>query len=125
MLGPHFYYDVVRLARKGWPTWLRVLYLLVLLVSLSLMYLSNNNTFDYRRPSDFAERAHAYAYTLIVLQNILVLVLLPVYVASVIVEEKENRTLEALFLTKLTDREMVLGKFGARFLHMGAVVLAG
>jgi ABC-type transport system involved in multi-copper enzyme maturation permease subunit len=125
MLGPHFYYDIIRIARKGWPTWLRVLYLLVLLVALTVMYQAQGNTVSYLRPADLAAYAHRYAYTLIVLQNILVLVLLPVYVASAIVEEKENRTLEPLFLTHLTDHEMVLGKLGARVLHLGAVVFAG
>ena len=32
LLGPHFYYDLIRLARKGWPTFARVFYLGILLV---------------------------------------------------------------------------------------------
>lgn len=125
MLGPHFYYDIIRLARKGWPTWLRVFYLLVLLAALTVMYAAQGNTVSYLRPADLARYAHRYAYTLIVLQNILVLVLLPVYLASAIVEEKENRTLEPLFLTHLNDFELVAGKLGARLMHLGAVVFAG
>ena len=125
MLGPHFYYDIIRLARKGWPTWLRVLYLLVLLLSLTVMYKAQGNTVNYTRPADLARYAHNYAYTLIVLQQLLVLVLLPVYVASAVVEERENGTLEPLFLTHLSDRELVLGKLGARVMHLGMVVFAG
>ena len=123
-LGPHFYCDLVRLARKGWPTLTRVLYLVALLVALTVMYRTQGDTVELRRLSEFAEHARAYAYTLIVLQNILVLVLLPVYVASAIAEEKENQTLEALTLTHLTDRELVLGKLSARLLTLGAVVLS-
>jgi ABC-type transport system involved in multi-copper enzyme maturation permease subunit len=48
-----------------------------------------------------------------------------VYVASAIAEEKENRTLEIVFLSFLTDRELVLGKLWARLLHLGAIVLGG
>lgn len=123
-VGPHFWYDLIRLARKGWPTFARVLYLAVLLVSLSVMYRTQENVVHARQPAEYARIAQNYAYTLIVLQNILVLVLLPVYVASAIAEEKENQTLEALTLTHLTDRELVLGKLCARLMHLGAVVLS-
>lgn len=121
MLGPHFYYDVIRLARKGWPTLLRVVYLGVLLLSLAVMYRLGSGTV---RPAAIAAAARSYALTIIVLQDLLVLVLLPVYVASAIVEEKENQTLEALSITHLTDRELVLGKLGARLLHLGMIVLS-
>lgn len=122
MLGPHFQFDVVRLARKGYPMLLRAAYLTILLAGLALLFFSQGNVV---RPRDFASRAHVYAYVLIVLQNILVLALMPVYLASTIVEEKDNRTLEALSLSHLTDRELVLGKFAARLAHLGAIMLAG
>jgi ABC-type transport system involved in multi-copper enzyme maturation permease subunit len=125
MLGPHFYYDLIRLARKGWPTWLRVLYLVVLLISLTLMHEAQGNVVGARHLAEQARRAGNYALTLIILQDVLILLLLPVYVAGVIVEEKENRTLESLFLTHLTDREMVVGKLGARLLPLGSLILAG
>src|SRR6266571_4908285 len=32
--------------------------------------------------------------------------------------------MEALTLTHLTDRELVLGKLGARLMHLGAIVLS-
>jgi ABC-type transport system involved in multi-copper enzyme maturation permease subunit len=124
-LGPHFYYDIIRLARKGWPTLARVLYLVALLVSLAVMYRTHSATRGVLiKPYEYAQYAQVYAYTLIILQNVLVLMLLPVYVASAIVEERENHTLEALTLTHLTDRELVVGKFGARVLHVGAIVLS-
>jgi ABC-type transport system involved in multi-copper enzyme maturation permease subunit len=124
-LGPHFYYDLIRLARKGWPTLARVAYLVVLLVSLTIMYRTQGDAVLLSRISEYARRAHDYAQTVILAQYLLVLVLLPVYVASSIVQERENQTLEALTLTHLTDRELVLGKFGARIMHLGAVVLSG
>lgn len=124
LLGPHFYYDLLRLARKGWPTFARVLYLAVLLVSLAVMYRTQGGNAPLVRPAEFAQKAISYTYTLIVLQNLLVLVLLPVYVASAIAEEKEHQTLEALTLTHLTDRELVLGKLFARVMHVGAIVLS-
>src|SRR6516225_9001098 len=127
MLGPHFYYDLIRLARKGWPTWLRVLYLVTLLISLIIIHQSQTDLIRHGHEALAiqAERAHRYALTIIVLQDVLILLLLPVYVAGAVVEEKENRTLESLFLTHLTDREMALGKLGARLLPLAALILAG
>lgn len=123
-LGPHFYYDLIRLARKGWPTLARVAFLAVVLVGMLVMDRTQGGSVDFRRPAEFARRANNFAYLLIVLQYLLVLALLPVYVASAIVEEKENQTLESLTMTQLTDRELVLGKFGARLMHVGAFALA-
>jgi hypothetical protein len=78
----------------------------------------------FTQPAEFARRARNFAYLLIVLQYLLVLALLPVYVASALVEEKENQTLESLTMTQLSDRELVLGKLGARLVHVGAFALA-
>src|SRR4051812_22122857 len=122
MIGPHFYFDLIRLPRKGWSTFFRCLYLLILLVGLAVMYESQRHYIH--NAGDYARFAQSFAYTLIVLQDILVLFLLPVYVASAIAEERENQTLEALFISPLTDRQIVLGKFGGRLLHLGAVILA-
>ena len=100
-------FDLIRLARKGWPTLLRIAYLSILLLGLAVMYRSRENLV---KPSEFARSAEIYAYILVVLQDVLVLLFLPVYVASAIAQEKENRTLEIVFLSFLTDRELVLGK---------------
>jgi ABC-type transport system involved in multi-copper enzyme maturation permease subunit len=123
-LGPHFYYDLIRLARKGWPTLARVLFLIVVLVSMLVMDRTQGESVHFTRPEEFARRANNFAYLLIVLQYLLVLALLPVYVASSIVEEKENQTLESLTMTQLSDRELVLGKLGARLMHVGTFALA-
>ncbi len=123
MIGPHFYFDLIRLPRKGWSTVLRCLYLLILLIGLMIMYESQRSKIrDY---GDYAAFAQNFAYTLIAMQDILVLVLLPVYVASAVAEERENGTLESLFISPLDDWQIVVGKFGGRLLHLGAVILAG
>jgi ABC-type transport system involved in multi-copper enzyme maturation permease subunit len=124
-LGPHFYYDLIRLARKGWPTLARVAFLAIVLVGLLVMDRTQGESVHFTQPAEFARRAQRFAILLIVLQYLLVLALLPVYVASCIVEEKENQTLESLTLTHLTDRELVLGKLGARLVHVAAFALAG
>ncbi|HZZ80108.1 MAG TPA: hypothetical protein VFE62_16460, partial [Gemmataceae bacterium] len=123
-LGPHFYFDLIRLARKGWPTLARVIFLVIVLVSMLVMDRTQGGSVHFRMPAEYARRAANFAYLLIVLEYLLVLALLPVYVASAIVEEKENQTLEALTMTHLTDRELVLGKLGARLILIAAFALA-
>jgi ABC-type transport system involved in multi-copper enzyme maturation permease subunit len=125
MLGPHFYYDLIRLARRGWPTWLRVLYLVILLISLTIIHETQPRDLSYHQLAQQAERGHQYALTIIVLQDVLILLLLPVYVAPAVVEDKENRTIESIFLTHLTDREMALGKLAARLVPLASIPLAG
>jgi ABC-type transport system involved in multi-copper enzyme maturation permease subunit len=118
-VGPHFYLDLIRLTRKGWPTLARVGYLLAILASLAFM--NYTQAHHYMRPGEYAILAEHFATTLIVIQDLLILAILPVYVASAIAEEKENQTLEALTLTHLSDRELVLGKFGGRIVHVAAL----
>jgi ABC-type transport system involved in multi-copper enzyme maturation permease subunit len=124
IFGPHFYYDLIRLARRGWPTLARVIFLVVMLISMAVMYRTQSDTVNLTNPAEYAIRAQRYATVLIAIQDLLVLVLLPVYVASAIAEEKENQTLEALSLTHLSDRELVLGKLGGRVMHVGAIALS-
>src|SRR5438552_18435865 len=95
LLGPHFYWDVIRLARKGRTTLLRCLYLVVLLIGIWVLY--GMAPIEAVNHNDFARRAQDIAVTVIGLQYFMVIVLTPVLVSGAIVEEKERRTLELLF----------------------------
>ena len=59
------------------------------------------------------------------LQLLGVLLLTPIYTAGAIAEEKERRTLELLFGSGLSSREIVLGKLASRTAHVLALLLAG
>lgn len=135
LLGPHFPFDLIRLARRSRTRDVRVLYAFGLLVGLGLMYYT-------RFPHQTVERlffqvgqsmsineganfASAFVFTIIVVQNLAVLILTPVYVGSAITEEKERRTLEMLFTTHLKDREIIFGKLASRIVHLGGVLLGG
>ena len=72
-----------------------------------------------------ARFAHSFANTLLLAQNVAVLVLVPAFLAGAVAEEKEKKTLPLLFTTALTDREIVLGKMLGRLLHVGGVLLVG
>src|SRR5262249_45904873 len=77
------------------------------------------------RLDELAYFAGTFATAIFALQSAAVIVLTPAYVSGAITEEKERRTLELLFTTHLTDREIVLGKLFGRLMHLCGVVLAG
>jgi ABC-type transport system involved in multi-copper enzyme maturation permease subunit len=134
LVGPLFFYDVVRLARRGRGTALRFVYGLALLVALGVIYAQRFPGHDLLSLSghgpwislhDQARFAQTFTTTLLLLQNVAVLVLTPAYLAGAIAEEKEKRTLALLLTTQLSDREIVLGKMLGRLVHIGAVLLVG
>jgi ABC-type transport system involved in multi-copper enzyme maturation permease subunit len=135
MVGPHFFYDIIRLARRGRSTVIRVLFLLVLLVALAFVYGDRFVQRDFFgtlfdpgpaiSTNTLALLAEKYVFCIVIVQNLAVLILTPAYVASAVSEERERRTLDMLFTSHLKNREIVLGKLGARAIHMGGVLLAG
>lgn len=124
LLGPHFYYDVVRLARRGRSNVLRVVYIAGLLLGLWLVYRTTPHA-EAMSVNDFADTAERFAFALFQVQNIAVMILTPAYLGSAIAEERERRTLELLFTTQLSDTEIILGKLFARIIHLVGFVLAG
>jgi ABC-type transport system involved in multi-copper enzyme maturation permease subunit len=122
MFGPHFYYDLIRIARKGRTTLLRCLYLIALLAGIWVIYQQPETGHVDR--NDYARNAQNIGVTVIVLQYVVVLAVTPVYVCGAIIEEKKRRTLDLLFTTQLSNREIVLGKLGARYAHLAVVLLA-
>jgi hypothetical protein len=133
LVGPLFFYDLVRLARKGRGTALRIAYGAVLLVGLGLVYQDSFPQHDLFRLdpgpgvslADQARFAERFVVALLVIQNAAVLVLTPAYLGAAVAEEREHRTLDLLFTTPLRNREILLGKFFGRLLHLGAVLLVG
>jgi ABC-type transport system involved in multi-copper enzyme maturation permease subunit len=124
LLGPHFYYDVVRLARCGSSTLLRCAYIFALLAGLAFVFAHMSPHRDWRL-NEFAVVSERFAFTLFYIQNFAVVILTPAYVASAIAEEKESRTLELLFATQLSDTEIILGKLFSRIIHLFGFVIAG
>ena len=136
MLGPHFYYDLIRLARRSRTRDLRILYGLALLFGLGMIYWFQfprekfgNLLFNPDRRMNINEGARfaeIFLFTVIVVQNLTVLLLTPVYVGSAIAEEKERtKPLDLLFATQMKDYEIILGKMFSRMTHLGAILLGG
>jgi hypothetical protein len=134
-MGPLFYYELVRLSRKGRATVLRCAYALALFAVLFLAYRQCfprynlwENPFSFAvkvGPGGLASLAQSFVLAVLGAQTAAVYVLTPVYLAGSIAEERERGTLDLLLTTRLSDREIVLGKLAARLTHLGGTLLAG
>lgn len=123
ILGPHFYYDVVRLARRGRSTVLRCLYIAAMFAGLTVVYFETPT--HQHHVNEFARVSEHFSYALFIVQNAAILVLTPAYLGSAIAEEKERHTLDLLFTTHLSNTEIILGKLTSRCIHLVGFVLAG
>ena len=115
---------MVRLARRGRSTVLRVVYIFALFVGLTVVY-ADTPARSQMSVNEFAHVSERFAYALFIVQNAAIMVLTPAYLASAIAEEKERRTLELLFTTHLSNSEIILGKLTSRIIHLMGFVLAG
>ena len=133
LIGPHFWFDLVGLARRGRSAWVRLLYLLAMLFSLyviSIDEFGSGSLLDFFRPSRLSQQqlvrlAEKFMAAVIFVQNLAVLLLTPAYLATAVTEEREKRSLELLQTTHLYDREIILGKLLGRLTHLAGVLLAG
>ncbi|MBL8794522.1 MAG: ABC transporter permease subunit [Planctomycetia bacterium] len=134
LLGPVFFWDVVRTARRG-ALGLRVLYtgfLWFMLLAAAFFYslaalddpwaLFTASRVPARELSDIAA---SYFAVFMAVQFIVALLLTPVGVATAIPEEKRRQTLEFLLATDLRNHEIVFGILAARLASMGLLLLSG
>src|SRR5262245_8979091 len=116
LVGPVFYFDLVRLTRRGRYALIRCLYGAALGALLFLVYLQWIDNSDNGKISvtELAEFGASFFLTFLGVQFVAAVLLTPAYAAGAIAEEKERRTLEFLLATDLRDREIVLSKLGSR-----------
>jgi ABC-type transport system involved in multi-copper enzyme maturation permease subunit len=135
ILGPLWYYEAVRLARRGHVSLLRAAYALLLLAGLGVAYADRFWRGDWLsslfaggaslEPNALAGLGTTFLRALVAAQTAALYLLTPVYVTAAVAEEKEGRTLEVLLSTPLSDREVILGKLLGRLLHVGGILLTG
>ena len=132
LVGPIFWYDLARLARRNRTALLRFVYGLFLMAWLYVALSASFPGYSHYRmwfqpgprvsPSVMAGFAINAVAAVVGVQGAAVFVVTPAYLANAIAEESESGTLELLFTTPLLDREIVLGKLLGRVTHMGMIL---
>ncbi len=128
VFGPVLFYDLVRSARRARTYIIRFLYVGLLFFLLCWMYyVTCVQDAPYRASDTVAvARFTMLFFTVFVSAQLAITVLMtPAYVAGAISEEKERKTIEYILATDLRNREIVLGKFVARLLHLTMLLIAG
>lgn len=127
LLGPVFWYDLLRTSRRARYFLLRVIYAGLLLFLLWINYLSwfsrwSPDAVTYDEITRFSESFFSF---FMVMQFFLVLLLTPAYVGGAIADEKHRKTLEYVMATDLRNREIVFGKLASRLLNLTLFILTG
>src|SRR5439155_10298292 len=74
---------------------------------------------------DLAAFAREFSAACLAVQFGAVLLITPALTAGAIAEERQRQTLDDLLLTRLSGRDIVLGKLAARWVQVVGVLLAG
>jgi ABC-type transport system involved in multi-copper enzyme maturation permease subunit len=135
LLGPVLFWEMVRQSRREWMYWLRVAYLVNLLLAIGSVYLlrfgSRGHLWEALAAPQEISPERLAAFTERVFAVILgvqlggVIILTPAFTAGAIAEEREHRTLDFLLVTHLSDLALVAGKLAARLGGLFLVLLAG
>src|SRR5262245_48396997 len=116
LFGPIFAKELVEMARR-WRYYLsRIVLGSVLLLVLFVVYENTSHSFRYQKvPSTNAMSYMAEQFFLTVcwVQYAAVYLFVPMFLSGVISGEREEKTLELLFTTQLSNREIIWGKLGS------------
>jgi len=133
LIGPLFRYELQRLPRRRLHLW-RVIYAAALLLGLVVVYL---RSFRDRSPLDAlmdpgsldqagnAAFAETFLMAFLAVQQTAVIVLMPLYAAGSIADEKERRTFDFLLSSPLPHYQILLGKLLARLVYVGSILAVG
>src|SRR5947209_7454855 len=121
--GPVFAFESLITARRWQVYALRSVYVSLLLVGLTLTWGPSERTI--KSLADAAAIGQLLLNTVIAVQLAIVLLAAPAATAGTICVDKARGTLLHAFVTDLTDREIVLGKLGARLAPVLALMAYG
>jgi len=129
LFGPTLPFEMTTLVRRRRYFALRVVYAVFLFF---ILWSSYAESFSYRRfggaqpdINSFSRFANHFFAMFSITQILAVLLLTPAYVGSAVAVEKQRKTIDYLFATDLSNREIVLAKYFARSLNVVMLILAG
>jgi ABC-type transport system involved in multi-copper enzyme maturation permease subunit len=126
LMGPIFVKEIIDIARRRRFYLSRTLYGLALLVILVIVLEENRWLWRYSWSINQAARVAMELFEAAsIVQFGAVFLFVPLFLCGTIAGEREERTLEMLFSTHLSDREIVLGKLGSRLAAMVCLILCG
>jgi len=117
LMGPMFAKEMVEVSRRKRYYFNRVLYGAALLITLLIVWQENSYRYYYQQQADprfLAQVAEILFISMSFVQLGAVFLFVPPFLCGVIASEREARTLELLFTSQMSDREIVLGKLGSR-----------
>ena len=120
---PVFAFESLAATRRWQVYALRCVYVGLLLLGLTLTWGPSDRTIHSL--AEVATIAGVFFRTLIAVQLVVVLLAAPAATASAVCVDKARGTLLHAFVTDLTDREIVLGKLGARLAPVLALMACG
>jgi ABC-type transport system involved in multi-copper enzyme maturation permease subunit len=125
-LGPVMRYELITTARRRRYYFLRAFYCFFLLAQLWIFFTQWETQHPiggtYAEIQAFAEDAFIQFAGA---QGIGLLLLIPALVAGIISDEYQRKTLHYLLASRLSSAEIVLGKLGARMVHVVAFIALG
>lgn len=125
LFGPVLVYDLIRQARRTRYFWIRLSYVFGLFLILNVTYLTQHDSYSSSDVSQSVRFVESFFFTFLLVQLVLVIMLVPAYVAGAITDEKEKKTIQYLLATDLHVHEIVLSKFLSRLGNVFLVMLAG
>lgn len=128
LFGPIFAKEIVEIARRRRYYFTRLLYGGALLFVLFLVWNSFSWQLRQRGPNSInlmAQMAEAFFLAVSGVQFGAVFLFVPLFLCGVIASEREEQTLDLLFTTQLTNREIVLGKLGSRVAMLVLLIFGG
>src|SRR5262245_54609752 len=120
-----FYYDLLRVSRRGRMVLLRAVYAGVLLLALGGLFVTHFpdqllglTTGISRQPREVARFGEEFASTCLMVQLAAAALLAPAVAAGAIAEERQRGTLDLLLSCGMSATSIVLGKLAARTLAL-------
>lgn len=126
LLGPIFAKEMIEISRRARYYFNRVLYGSALLIAAFAVWQENSGKLS--RTSGLleamAELANELFLTVSCMQCAAVFLFVPIFLCGVISSEREERTIDLLFTTSLTDREIVAGKLASRLAAAVMIIMS-
>lgn len=128
LFGPIFAKEMVEMARRWRYYQNRILFGGLVLVVLLIVY--QETQYRYTMTGGFtvnalSKMAETFFLSYLWVQYIAVYLFVPFFLTGVISGEREQKTLDLLFTTQLTNGEIIFGKLGSRVVSMLMLIFSG